>query len=384
MLLQSHVTIIFLIFWISSLHAMHSPPAPRRTPPSLSYLASRALALIIADVESPFYKKTVDALCRMPSTASLTSRFLKELDAATVKDALALKLLTCVHTLRPNTSAAHVYFKDNATLISDFLTPTGSLGVQQWDTISGKLHLIYLNGTGLRAGDIQTRSYIKFPEGDKSTTLEIWDGSINTKISTFKGHTAPITCVAFSPNKEMLVSASRDHTIKVWDVKTHGALNTLTGHHAPVTHIEFDQYSRDLLASCSEDKTVKLWKLQHGTLLRNFSFSEEIRSLAFSPSFPFMALGSVTGTINLINYDTQELVKSLTEHTKAVTWLTFNAKGISLASVSDDTTIKLWSTPAALIKAIKKLQPAEIVVLLYGMRNHQLYKTIDPLIKTAW
>ena len=43
------------------------------------------------------------------------------------------------------------------------------------------------------------------------------------------GHEGPVSCVAFSPSKALLVSGSWDNTVRLWDVFEHkGAPETLT------------------------------------------------------------------------------------------------------------------------------------------------------------
>ena len=47
---------------------------------------------------------------------------------------------------------------------------------------------------------------------------------------TLTGHTADVLAVAFSPDGELLATASQDQTIKLWNVPTGRALLTLRGH----------------------------------------------------------------------------------------------------------------------------------------------------------
>ena len=38
--------------------------------------------------------------------------------------------------------------------------------------------------------------------------------------ATLEGHQGGVDCVAFSPDRQTLVSGSKDGTIRVWDLKT--------------------------------------------------------------------------------------------------------------------------------------------------------------------
>src|SRR5258707_15831221 len=56
---------------------------------------------------------------------------------------------------------------------------------------------------------------------------------------TLRGHTGLIAQIAWSPNGSLLASASDDQTIHLWDVKTAQHISTLKGHTAPISSIAF-------------------------------------------------------------------------------------------------------------------------------------------------
>ena len=48
--------------------------------------------------------------------------------------------------------------------------------------------------------------------------MKVWDSHTGTLVRSFRGHTGPVSSLAFSPDGQLLVSGSRDGTVKVWDL----------------------------------------------------------------------------------------------------------------------------------------------------------------------
>src|SRR5260370_36037715 len=77
---------------------------------------------------------------------------------------------------------------------------------------------------------------------------------------TFRGHSAWISSLAYSPDGKQLASGSADKTVKIWTIPSGEELATLRGHTDYVSSVAISPDGK-LLATGSFDKTAKLWQL---------------------------------------------------------------------------------------------------------------------------
>jgi len=97
-------------------------------------------------------------------------------------------------------------------------------------------------------------------------------GAENVKISSPNGtllsmfkHPSSVTNISFSPDRQMLVSASTDKMVRLWKIDG-TLLKTLKGHKSAVGSASFSPDGR-AIASASDDGTVILWNLNVDDLL---------------------------------------------------------------------------------------------------------------------
>ncbi|OKO99861.1 hypothetical protein PENSUB_8078 [Penicillium subrubescens] len=95
-------------------------------------------------------------------------------------------------------------------------------------------------------------------------TVKLWDHRTGELRQTLKGHTDWVSSIDFSPDSQLLASASFDDSFKVWDTRTGKLCHTFWGGVDEIYSVTF--VSDDQLSGSSENNTVKIWDLYTGEM----------------------------------------------------------------------------------------------------------------------
>jgi WD40 repeat protein/serine/threonine protein kinase len=198
----------------------------------------------------------------------------------------------------------------------------------------------------ITGGPDQAASATFSPEGKWQGSGSIWDSATGPETLTLKGHSSAVNSVTFSPNGELLASASHDRTVKVWDTDTGQMMLTLKGHSSEVNCAVFSPDGKRLASASGTPGGGEVieWDLATGReMLRLNGHS----SVAFSPDGMWLASASGTrgeGTVSVWDSVMERKALTLTGHTGTVLCATYSLDGARLASASSDKTVKVWDT----------------------------------------
>jgi WD40 repeat protein len=181
--------------------------------------------------------------------------------------------------------------------------------------------------------------------GDK--TVKIWDAKTGKNIQTLQGHQHDVYSVAFSPDGNTIASASGDSTVIIWDAKTGKNIRTLQGHQKSVYSVAFSQYG-NIIASASRDKTVKIWDAKTGKNIRTLQgHQNSVINVTFSPDGNTIASASRDKKVIIWDVKTGEDILTFQGHQSEVTSVVFSPDGKTIASTSTDNvlgdnTVIIW------------------------------------------
>ncbi|MEM9770218.1 MAG: hypothetical protein AAF889_01215 [Cyanobacteria bacterium P01_D01_bin.73] len=201
--------------------------------------------------------------------------------------------------------------------------------------------------------------FIATASADK--TVRLWT-TAGEFVREIKGHTAAVEAVTFSPDGQTLATASDDKTVRLWSAAGQ-ELRKFTGHKDWVFSVDFSPDGKTL-ASGSYDGTAKLWSLSGGKPDDKFEkaldeelggkpgeqrskpitltgHGDRVFSVKFSPDGQTLASTSEDKTIRTWSRDGKPL-QTFTGHTDLVTSVAFSPDGSGLISASYDTTVRLW------------------------------------------
>ncbi|MFF3504997.1 trypsin-like peptidase domain-containing protein [Streptomyces sp. NPDC003247] len=234
---------------------------------------------------------------------------------------------------------AMAFSPDGGTLVTGSHDGT----VRWWEVETG--HLVR---TGKPGGLVQAVAFS--PDGrfladaGSSGTVRLRDGSSGSVVAELKGHTGPVTTLAFGPDGKQLVSGSHDKTARVWNTADRQETGRITGN-APVTAVSFGPDGRTLVTGDGTG-AVQLWNLASGDALATVTdHTGVVWSISLHASDNTMITTGNDGTVRLRDATTGRTRTTVTVG-RPVSDAELSPDGDTLVTAvgSSDGSTRLWAT----------------------------------------
>ena len=235
-----------------------------------------------------------------------------------------------------------------------------------WDLISNKcIQTIKTQCNGMIYALLQL-SDGRLLSGDCDKMIKVWDTNATIKTSSvthplssqmtligcWYGHTQAIRgLIELMPDSsrhgfERVASCSGDGTIRIWESRDGTRLKTIHAHQGEVLSII--QLIDGRIASAGQNKTIKIWSIDDGICMKMMYHGESVSCLCqLSCNERLVSGSSVFGNTNAIkiwDLDNSEApLMILLSNCKSI-WSIVELKDGTLASATNDKTIKVWDT----------------------------------------
>ena len=103
----------------------------------------------------------------------------------------------------------------------------------------------------------------------------VWSLKTGDLIDVLNGHTAPVSCLAFSHINDILVSGSWDNTVKMWELYTKKGISETYEHNSKITAIALSPNDKEVAVSTLNGE-LYTWDIETGAIKNILDVSRDI------------------------------------------------------------------------------------------------------------
>ncbi|XP_011500143.1 PREDICTED: transcription initiation factor TFIID subunit 5 [Ceratosolen solmsi marchali] len=275
----------------------------------------------------------------------------------------------CFYTLMNsvNTVISAEIAEDSSLLAVGF----NDSAIKVWSLVPQKLRIMK---DGEQLADVEREA--------EDVLVRMMDEKTAETVRTLYGHSGPVYCLSFSPDRNLLLSCAEDGTVRLWSLHTWTCVVCYKGHLFPVWSVKFSPHGY-YFATGSHDKTARLWATDSHQPLRIFAgHYSDVDVVQFHPNSNYIASGSSDMTIRLWDCVSGNQVRLMTGHKAPIYSLAFSAEGRFLASAGADSRILIWDLAHGHLVAALPSHTASVYCLSFSRDGNILVSgSLDCSIK---
>ena len=169
----------------------------------------------------------------------------------------------------------------------------------------------------------------------------IWSASDGKLFKIFSDTANVVGASNISSDGQMLVLVKDNHVARILRVETGEVLKDLVGHTDNVVAALFSHDDSQVM-TYSRDRTAKIWNVQTGETVQTIVHDlDPVSCAAFSLDGKKVVTAAAC-SINIWSLSTGKCVRTLSGHTKDVTYVDFNSDSTLLISLAMDRTVRIW------------------------------------------
>ncbi|CAH1108802.1 unnamed protein product [Psylliodes chrysocephalus] len=207
-------------------------------------------------------------------------------------------------------------------------------------------------------GDTRPISYCQFSPNSELLATASWSGLCKVWSipdcelkQTLKGHTCNVGAIVFHPKATLdqeekicnMASCAADGSVKLWDFVSEEPIADIEGHMPHrVSRIAFHPSGR-FLGTCCFDNSWRLWDLhQCQEVLHQEGHVKPVYCISFQGDGSVCATGGMDAFGRVWDLRTGRCIMFMEGHLKGILGIDFSSNGHHIATASEDNACKIW------------------------------------------